>query len=90
MSILQKAYNKIKEKIEFAFFKRKFNAWYEKNDIAMIEDVDYHKTLILDSLAGDNINNAFYHYKCMQESLYEIKQLESFKKYILNNENDEH
>ena len=90
MSILQKAYNKIKGKIEFAFFKRKFNAWYEKTDIDIIEDIDYHKALILHDLTEDNINGAFYHYKCMQKSLQEKEQLESFKKYILDNENNEH
>lgn len=90
MSILQKAYNKIKGKIEFAFFKRKFNAWYEKTDIDIIEDINYYKTLILDNLADDLIDTAFNHYKCMQKSLHEKEQLESFKKYILDNENNEH
>ena len=39
MNLLQKVYNTIKEKIEFAFFKRKFDSWYEVKDIENIEEI---------------------------------------------------
>lgn len=90
MNLLQKAYNAIKEKIEFAFFKRKFNAWLEGTDVKLIDDINYHKERIFKRLSEENFNDAFYHYKVLQNNLKEQETLANFQKYVLNNENNEH
>lgn len=90
MNILQKAYNVIKEKIEFAFFKRKFNSWHEMEDILIIEKIKDAKERIFKRLTEESFNDAFYYYKILQDRLKEKEQLENFKKYVLNNENNEH
>lgn len=90
MNILQKAYNTIKEKIEFAFFKRKFNSWYEETDIRLIECINSAKERVFHWLTKEDFNDAFYNYKILQNTLKEKEQLENFKKYVLDNENNEH
>ena len=90
MNILQKAYNAIKEKIEFAFFKRKFNSWCEETDIQLIERINNAKERVFHWLTKEDFNDAFYNYKILQNALKEKEQLENFKEYVLNNENNEH
>lgn len=90
MSLLQKVYNTIKEKIEFAFFKRKFNSWYEIKEISHIEYTNEANNYIFAKLAQEDFNNAFWKYCQLQQALEEAKQLKSFKQYVLNNENNEH
>ena len=90
MNILQKAYNAIKEKIEFAFFKRKFDSWYEETDIKFTESIYDNKERIVYWLEKKCFHDAFNNYKILQKDLNEKEQLENFKKYVLNDENDEH
>lgn len=90
MNLLQKVYNTIKEKIEFAFFKRKFDSWYEVKDIENIEYIKKAKDYIFKKLAEEDFNAAFWKYCQLQETLKDIERLKSFKQYVLNNENDEH
>lgn len=91
MNLLQKVYNTIKEKIEFVFFKRKFNNWYETEDILIIEKIKRNEERIFKCLAEEDFNNAFYYYKISQDdALNDKKHLEDFKKYVLNDENNEH
>ena len=90
MNLLQKVYNTIKEKIEFAFFKRKFDSWYEVKDIENTEYIKNAKDYIFKKLAEEDFNAAFWKYCTLQDTLKNIEQLKSFKQYVLNNENDEH
>lgn len=90
MSLLQKVYDTIKEKIEFAFFKSKFNSWYESREVETIEYTNKAKDYIFTKLAENDFNAAFWKYCQLQETLKDIEQLKSFKQYVLNNENDEH
>ena len=89
MSILQNAYNKIKRRIKFEFFKRKFNNWYDAKEIENTEFTNKSKDYILEQLVEGNFNNAFWKYCQIQETLNDIEQLKSFKQYVLNNENDD-
>lgn len=90
MSLLQKVYNTIKEKIEFAFFKRKFNNWYESKDIEYIDHIKRIKNCIFKKLSEERFDDAFWSYMQLQTALTNIESLKSFKQYVLNNENDEH
>ena len=90
MNLLQKVYNTIKEKIEFAFFKRKFDSWYEVKDIENTEYIKSAKDGIFKMLAEGDFDAAFWRYCALQDALENTKQLKSFKQYVLNNENNEH
>lgn len=90
MNLLQKVYNTIKEKIEFAFFKRKFDSWYEVKDIENTEYIKSAKDYIFKKLAEENFNDAFWKYRTLQDTLENTERLKSFKQYVLNNENNEH
>lgn len=90
MSLLQKVYNTIKEKIEFAFFKRKFNSWYESKDIEYIDHIKRIKNRIFKKLSEECFDDAFWNYMQLQTALTNTESLKSFKQYVLNNENDEH
>lgn len=90
MSILQKAYDTIKRRIKFEFFKRKFNSWYDLKEIENTEFVNDAKDYILKQLVEGNFNNAFYKYNQIQETLNDIERLKNFKRYVLENENNEH
>lgn len=90
MNLLQKVYNTIKEKIEFAFFKRKFDSWYEVKDIGNTEEVKNAKDYIFKKLAEEDFNAAFWKYCNLQDTLEITERLKSFKQYVLNNENNEH
>ena len=90
MNLLQKVYNTIKEKIEFAFFKRKFDSWYEVKDIENVEYINRAKDYIFKKLAEEDFNAAFWKYCGLQDTLEITERLKSFKQYVLNNENNEH
>lgn len=90
MSLLQKVYNTIKEKIEFAFFKRKFNNWYESKDIDYIDHIKRINNCIFKKLSEEHFDDAFWNYTQLQTALINAESLKSFKQYVLNNENDEH
>lgn len=90
MNLLQKVYNTIKEKIEFAFLKRKFNSWYESKDIAYIEHINDINNRIFKRLSEENFEEAFWNYMQLQTALTNVESLKSFKQYVLNNENNEH
>lgn len=90
MSLLQKVYNTIKEKIEFAFFKRKFNSWYESKDITYIDHIKDINNRIFKKLSEENFDEAFWNYTQLQTALTNAESLKGFKQYVLNNENDEH
>ena len=90
MNLLQKVYNTIKEKIEFSFFKRKFNSWLERKDIELIDNINNNKERIFKRLSEEDFNNAFYYYRILQNDLKEKETLANFQKYVLTNENNEH
>lgn len=90
MSLLQKVYDTIKEKIEFVFFKRKFNSWYESKDIAYIDHIKDINNRIFEKLSKEKFDEAFWGYTQLQTALTDVESLKSFKQYVLNNENDEH
>ena len=92
MNILQKAYNAIKAKIEFAFFKRKFNNWCETKEIEILNDINKQNNRIVDCLIEENFGCAYYKYVSIIQQKEELKRLSDFKNFILNksNETDEH
>ena len=90
MNLLQKVYNTIKEKIEFAFLKRKFNNWYESKDIEYIDRINDINNRIFKKLSEEYFDDAFWSYTQLQNALNNVELLKSFKQYVLNNENDEH
>ena len=90
MNLLQKAYDTIKEKIEFVFLKRKFNSWYETKDIDLIDNIRCVEKRILNALEEERFESAFLHYETLLSFLEEKSKLDKFKNYVLTNENDEH
>ena len=84
MNILQKAYNVIKEKIEFAFFKRKFNNWCEGKEIEILDDITKMTDSLTTLLSEDRFGCAYYRYVSIVQRKEELKQLSDFKNFILN------
>ena len=92
MNVLQKAYNAIKEKIEFAFFKRKFNNWCETKEIEILNDINKQNARIIENLIEEDFGCAYYRYVQIIQQKEALKRLSDFKNFILNksNETDEH
>ena len=88
MNILQKAYNVIKEKIEFAFFKRKFNNWCETKEIEILNDINKQNNKIVDCLIEENFGVAYYKYVDIIQQKEALKRLSDFKNFILNKSNE--
>ena len=92
MNVLQKACNAIKEKIEFAFLKRKFNNWCETKEIELLNDINKQNAQIIKCLTEENFGCAYYKYIHIIQQKEALKRLSDFKNFILNksNETDEH
>ena len=88
MNILQKAYNAIKEKIEFAFLKRKFNNWCETKEIEILNDINKQNAQIIECLTVENFGVAYYKYINIIQLKDALKRLSDFKNFILNKSNE--
>lgn len=88
MSILQNAYDKIKRRIKFEFFKRKFNNWCETKEIEILNDINKQNNQIVDCLIEENFGVAYYKYVDIIQQKEALERLSDFKNFILNKSNE--
>lgn len=84
MNILQKAYNLIKQNIDFILFKRKFNAWFEQYKIELEESIIAYDDDIISYISRHNFNEAFNRFWYKQNAVQKLKLLPEFKSTVLN------
>lgn len=85
MNLLQKAYNSIKQIIEFTLFKRKFNNWCENEEVYLLETMQENHEKLFNHLTKCEFDCAFKYYKYICENKEKIQILKEFKNFILEN-----
>lgn len=89
MNLIQKIVKKAKEKIDELLLIRKVKSTVESLIIEQEEDINRRKKYIEEHLEESNIHTAMVHWKAMINARKNIKLLEEFKNYVLNNEKNE-
>lgn len=89
MNLIQKIVKKAKEKIDELLLIRKVKSTVESLIIEQEEDINRRKKYIEENLEESNIRTAMVHWKAMINARENIKLLEEFKNYVLNNEKNE-
>ena len=88
MSILKKAYDSIKQTIEFEFFKRKFNNWLETREIEILEEINRNDAKIIEYLSNEKLGSAFSCFRNKTETEHELQALRDYKNYVLKKVKD--
>lgn len=83
MNILKKAYDSIKQTIEFEIFKRKFNNWLETKEIEILEENNRSDTKIIECLSDGRLGSAFSYFRNKTDREYELQVLRDYKNYVL-------
>ena len=88
MSILKKAYDSIKQTIEFEFFKRKFNNWLETREIDILDEINKYDIKMMECLSREQFGAAFNCFRTIKDRKTELKELLDYKNYILKKVKD--
>lgn len=88
MSILRKAYDSIKQTIEFEFFKRKFNNWLETKEIQILDEINKSNTKTIECISDGRLDTAFSYFRNKTDLEYELQALRDYKNYVLKKVKD--
>ena len=89
MNLIQKIVKKAKEKIDELLLIRKVKNIIECKIIEQEEIIISHERRIKESLEDSQVETAMVVWKAMENAKNNIKLLEKFKNYVLNDEKNE-
>lgn len=89
MNLIQKIVKKAKEKIDELLLIRKVKNTIECKIIEQEEIIISHERRIKESLEDSQVETAMVVWKAMENAKNNIKLLEKFKNYVLNDEKNE-